>query len=129
MPGCFFFITICCRSRGTNQLCGPTVAPFLFNTVCFRHERGDWFAQLFLLMPDHLHAILAIPPEHGMEETISNWKQYAARHTGISWQRDFFDHRLRNDESLEEKMDYIRMNPVRRGLAAKPQAWPWVWEP
>ena len=40
-----------------------------------------------------------------------------------------FDHRIRNSENLEEKFQYIRMNPVRRGLVATPGEWPWVWEP
>ena len=42
------------------------------------------------------------------------------------WQEGFFDHRLRHDESLEEKTYYIRMNPVRAGLIEKPETWPYV---
>jgi len=37
---------------------------------------------------------------------------------GIKWQRDFFEHRLRSDESWREKADYILANPVRKGLVA-----------
>jgi hypothetical protein len=35
------------------------------------------------------------------------WKRWTARQMGIEWQRDFFEHRLRSDESLREKTDYI----------------------
>jgi putative transposase len=80
-------------------------------------------------MPDHLHAILAFPPDRDMQQVLSHWKEYAARQIYIAWQRDFFDHRIRNSENLEEKFQYIRMNPVRRGLVATPGEWPWVWEP
>jgi len=34
---------------------------------------------------------------------------------------------LRSQESLEDKLEYIRQNPVRRGLADKPQDYPWLW--
>jgi len=34
---------------------------------------------------------------------------------------------LRSQESLEDKLEYIRQNPVRRGLAGKPQDYPWLW--
>ena len=46
----------------------------------------------------------------------------------IPWQRDFFDHRLRHEESffLKKKATYIRLNPVRAGLVAIPEEWPHV---
>jgi len=47
---------------------------------------------------------------------------------GIGWQRDFFDHRLRKNEAYLEKAAYIRMNPVRAGLVASAEDWPYVWE-
>jgi hypothetical protein len=34
-----FFITICCRLRGVNQLCLPDVGKQILETVAFRHER------------------------------------------------------------------------------------------
>jgi putative transposase len=43
------------------------------------------------------------------------------------WQRGFFDHRLRADESFEEKATYVRMNPVRKGLVGRPDDWPHLW--
>jgi hypothetical protein len=44
----------------------------------------------------------------------------------IAWQRNFFDHRLRHDESLDEKVAYIRENPVRAGLIAEGEEWPYA---
>jgi hypothetical protein len=45
-------------------------------------------------------------------------KRITAKIAGIQWQRNFFDHRLRHNESKAEKYDYICQNPVRAGLAA-----------
>ncbi len=81
------------------------------------------------MMPDHLHAILAFPPVPGMKTTLSNWKKYVAVKAGIEWQRDFFDHRLRSKVELDEKTDYILMNPVRKGLCERGENWPWVCRP
>jgi putative transposase len=44
------------------------------------------------------------------------------------WQSDTFDHILRSGESYSEKWNYVRMNPVRAGLAAAPEDWPWQGE-
>ena len=59
-----------------------------------------------------------------MSEGIRNWKRLAARRTGVVWQRNYFDHRIRPDEGLQMKTDYIRQNPVRAGLVDTPDAWP-----
>jgi len=48
-------------------------------------------------------------------------------HTGRLWQRESFDHILRSDEKLAEVREYICMNPVRAGLAATPDEYPWLW--
>lgn len=78
-------------------------------------------------MPDHLHALVSFPRDRDMKIVISRWKQFTATNAGIKWQRDFFDHRLRSDESLYEKAYYIEMNPVRKGLVDRPEQWPYVW--
>jgi putative transposase len=58
---------------------------------------------------------------------IRDFKRYTAKNAGVIWQDGFFDHRLRDHESLEEKALYIRMNPVRAGLVPRPDAWPYIW--
>jgi hypothetical protein len=58
---------------------------------------------------------------------VSGWKKWTASQLGIGWQRDFFEHRLRNDESARQKADYILYNPVRAGLVERPEDWPYVW--
>lgn len=85
-----------------------------------------WFIHLFLLMPDYLHALLSFPQHEQMTRVVRAWKKYQATHHGITWQRDFFDHRLRRDESFAEKADYIRLNPVRADLVFHRDEWPYV---
>ena len=72
---------------------------------------------------------MAFPPTPGMKALLTSWKHYTSRIRNIQSQRDFFEHRFRNDENVIEKSHYIRMNPVRAGLIDKPESWPYVWSP
>jgi len=124
-----FFVTICCTPRHENHLCTGEIGAAIFEAVEFRQARGDWFAHLVMLMPDHLHALFSFPRDVAMRKTISNFKEIVAKKAGVLWQRDFFDHRLRAEESYEEKARYIRLNPVRQKLVTVPEDWKFVWEP
>lgn len=99
-PGSLFFVTICALPRDVDSLCRPDVASQLLGAVQAYHERGSWYAQLAVLMPDHWHALIAFPTERTMRTVMSQWKSYTAKRIGVTWQRDFFDHRLREGESL-----------------------------
>ncbi len=91
------------------------------------HDDGHWWCELFLLMPDHVHAILAFPSVPGMSETLRNWKRATARFHRVRWQGGFFDHRLRSGAESNEKWHYIRRNPVVKNFCATEDAWPWWW--
>jgi mono/diheme cytochrome c family protein len=78
-------------------------------------------------MPDHLHALISFPYKRPMRQIMSDWKRFLATESKIEWQRDFFDHRLRKEESYREKADYIRANPVRAGLITRPEEWAYFW--
>jgi REP element-mobilizing transposase RayT len=45
-----------------------------------------------------------------------------------AWQRGFFDHVLRSDESYAQKWNYARENPVRAGLVDNADDWPFSGE-
>ena len=123
-----YYITINCQERGQNQLARTEIAEPLFETVRHRQEKFLWWPYLFLLMPDHLHALLSFPPSgKPLRLVVSKWKEWTAKQLGIAWQDDFFEHRLRHEESRREKADYILANPVRAGLRARPEDWPFVY--
>ena len=124
-----FFITISCSTRGLNQLCREEIAAAIWESIEFRQQRGDWFVHFWLLMPDHLHALISFPKDRVMEKVLGNWKEITAKTCGVRWQRDFFDHRLRSNESREEKTKYILENPVRKGLTARADEWKFTWQP
>jgi len=46
---------------------------------------------------------------------------------GPLWEEESFDQVLCSDEGLAETCDYIRQNPVRKGLFERPEAYRWLW--
>ena len=121
--GANYFVTICCDRRRSNQLCLKTTAAAIFETARRYHAARRWYLRLLLLMPDHLHLLVGIEGEDSHSEIIRNFKRATARFAHIDWQRNFFDHRIRQDESLRQKEDYIRENPIRAGLIAPGEKW------
>jgi hypothetical protein len=52
----------------------------------------------------------------------------ALKRSGTVWQDESFDHVLRHSDSLEQKIQYVRENPVRKGLVSKSEDYKWLWE-
>jgi putative transposase len=121
-----FFITINCEPRDHNHLCRAGTGDKILAAASHYHTISIWNCRLILLMPDHLHAVIHFPCHPPLQTIVSNWKKFLARTAAIRWQKDFFDHRLRDHHQLIEKMNYILMNPVRKRLCNRPEEWPWL---
>lgn len=120
-----YFLTICAKDRGGTVL--QERADAIIDAARAYHDRRRWHLHLFLVMPDHVHLLATFPPEDVMGRIVAAWKSFVAKRAGFRWQRDFFEHRLRAEESFDEKAHYIRMNPVRAGLCRRPAEWPYCW--
>jgi putative transposase len=132
-PGAFFDIRIALAcEKEQKTLTDPALAQAIFDSVKFYEGKMRWHITLFLLMPDHLHALLSFARDESMSELIRDWKCFHARRNRVLWQEGYFDHRLRADERVEQlsaKMNYIRQNPAAAGLCPKAKDWPWVIDP
>ncbi len=126
--GARYFITVNCRARGRNQLCQAGVAEALLSSVEIYETLDHWYPWLLVVMPDHVHLIASFNREQGLQQVMAAWKGYHAKHHGIDWQSGFFEHRLRSSAEFVEKAAYVRLNPVRKGLAANASEWPYLWE-
>ena len=92
-----------------------------------------------VVMPEHVHLLLtpmcnAEGWPFPLKDILKLIKGPAARSVnllnrthGALWQDQSFDHVLRSNESFDEKLEYIRQNPIRRGLVAKPEDYEWLW--
>jgi len=64
-PAAIFFITINCQERGRPQLTRDDISGSLLGTISFYHDERRWYPEIFLLMPDHLHALVAFSWDKG----------------------------------------------------------------
>ena len=92
-------------------------------------------------MPDHVHFFCRSELDaKPLSDFVGFWKSYTSRriHTlarppsapaaTTLWQREFFDHVLRSNESYAEKWNYVRDNPVRADLVSSADEWPYAGE-
>ncbi len=123
-----YFVTFCTHVR----------EPWLANAgvheafVKFAERAADDFnvaVGRYVIMPDHVHLFVCGGLEFSLGKWIGGLKQALARGAGKQksheqiWQEGFFDHMLRSNESMSQKWDYIRANPVRAGLVRQAEEW------
>ncbi len=95
---------------------------------------------MVVVMPDHVHMIFTPLISKGIDQfyslaEITGAIKGASAHLvneqlnrrGSVWQEESFDHVLRSDESLKEKVEYVLQNPVRRGLVSSAGDYKWLW--
>ena len=95
----------------------------------WRTEARAWLVGYYLIMPDHLHFFCAPYDSHfGIDQWVEFWKSRFHRghlKESWSWQRKSFHHRMRNRLEYEQKLTYVRENPLRKGLVVQPDEWPY----
>jgi putative transposase len=132
-----YFLTLCTAGR-RPALANETAFAVLraeFDAVPLRY---GWSVGRFVAMPDHVHFFCVsndTPDASSLSRFMARFKQWTAkgilRATGAAapfWQKEFFDHVLRSDESYESKWRYVRENPVRAGLVSTADDWPYAGE-
>ena len=120
-----YFITINCHLRGTNTLGQEGCAEKLLESIQVYESLNKWRVFLMLIMPDHVHLIASFNHKLGIQPVVTSWKGYQTRQFGIKWQRDFFEHRIRNQAEFTKLYYYVLSNPVRKGLVADWKDWPY----
>jgi putative transposase len=85
------------------------------------------------MMPDHLHLFIRGGADFNLAQWVNGLKRTMSVALGATkkrplWQPGFFDHILRNEESYSQKWEYVRENPVRRGLVSLAEDWPYQGE-
>src|SRR5947208_3559295 len=118
----------------------PPIARDLVLQHCLHDNGSKMRVHIAVVMPDHVHMIFTpLSSENrepfSFEEIIGSIKGASAHsinralhRSGRVWQDESFDHVVRCDEHLNKKIDYVRENPVRKGLVSKPEDYKWLWE-
>jgi putative transposase len=124
-----YFVTICCSNRRkifTDQNRCTRLLELLRAECAAR----NFAVHAYCLMPDHFHFLAeGLQPSSDLLNLTKTFKlktsrAYVRRTGQILWQRKFYDHILRPHESPESVAWYIWLNPVRKGLSATVEAYP-----
>lgn len=125
--GSTYFITYCVKKCMGKALSNPEAAQIVEEALFFWHKER-YQLEAYVIMPDHIHLILRPYPGFRLEKITQGVKGYTAKilnkmlnRTGAFWQDESWDHIIRDRDYLGEYWDYIGNNPVKAGLALKPE--------
>ncbi|UOQ99397.1 transposase [Hymenobacter sp. 5317J-9] len=118
--------------HGPCYLCGAAESAIV--KAALHYADGPGYELLaYCVMPNHVHLVVHLPLEivTPLARTLQRLKSHTARHlnrlrkdNGRVWQRESYDHRIRNARELAATIAYTLNNPVKAGLAADWQQWP-----
>jgi REP element-mobilizing transposase RayT len=94
----------------------------------FAEARYRLFA--WCVMPNHVHVVIRIFPNYKLADVVHSWKSFTAKQAnkildrrGEFWQREYYDHLIRDESEFTRSVQYVAENPRKAGL----QSWLWVW--
>lgn len=116
--------------HGNCFLRHDSVASVVAKTILFfEAQRYRLFA--WCIMPNHVHVIVQPFPGHSLSSILHSWKSFSAKEanrllsrTGTFWQRESYDHLVRNREDLDRCILYVWENPEKAGY----KGWKWRWK-
>lgn len=94
-------------------------------------EQYNFSLYCYCFMPDHIHFIVSVRGGYSILNLIAMFKSLASKsgkgfglQTSI-FQKRFYDHFLRSNEDLNDKIRYIIENPFRKGLVNNWEGYPY----
>jgi REP element-mobilizing transposase RayT len=89
-----------------------------------------WHVGEYVVMPDHIHFFCTPAKVDGypVRRWIGYWKRLAGEcdeSLKRCFQEDCWDTQMRDLAHYEEKLSYVRQNPVRSGIVVDAQSWPY----
>ncbi len=97
----------------------------------------------FVIMPDHVHALIWLPKTGLLSEFMHGWKRKSSFHIrnwyrcelpnyfadfgegNQFWQPKYYSFEIYERHKIEEKLHYMHQNPVRAGLVTQTVEWRW----
>ena len=126
---CLHFITFSCYRR--QPLLTDANARDTFERQLERvHRWYGLFVSGYVVMPEHVHLLVSEPERKPLAVVMQMLKQIVSRKLRPPsqrqfWQTRYYDFLVWSGKKRMEKLQYMHFNPVRRGLVARPEDWPW----
>ncbi|GIV02400.1 MAG: hypothetical protein KatS3mg082_3032 [Nitrospiraceae bacterium] len=122
------------KGSGACWLRKPEIAELVANAL--RHFNGTRYRlHGFVIMPNHVHVLVTPQGDHTLSSILHSWKSYTANEANKLlgrkgrdfWQRESYDHLVRNEKDFLRIWQYMLANPVKAGLCEHPEEWPFLW--
>src|SRR5215472_3057016 len=104
----------------------------LAQSLAKMREKHGFVLTAWVFLPDHRHAIIDPPHPLTISTVVKAVKvssmisiNLGRGESGEFWQGRFFDGALRTVKKYHETVEYIHLNPVRRGLVRRAEDWKW----
>jgi putative transposase len=136
------FVTFSCYKR-RRLLDHPRAKQIVVSILADELQKRQGLCSGFVVMPDHVHAIVWFPNTGCLSPMMRVWKSRSSRRlkqftrtqlTGYSkaidpkhpvWQPKYYPFNLYSEKKAREKLDYMHFNPVRAGLVRNACDWQW----
>jgi len=99
---------------GFIKICGEILAVVSLQHGCV--------VPVYCFMPDHQHFIMTgTEPASNVMKAVVAYKQrtgfwMSSNGKAMWWQKDFYDHVIKENEDIKTRARYILNNPVRKGM-------------
>jgi REP element-mobilizing transposase RayT len=117
---------------GHFYLRNPQIAKIVVNSIRFGCENlRHYELHAFAVMPNHVHLLITpLVPLSKLQQALKGFTAREANkvlnRTGHSfWQRESYDHWVRDAEEFARIKSYIERNPVKAGIVASAAEYPW----
>jgi putative transposase len=139
MPGGCWFFTVNLLERRRTLLIDHI--DILRNVVSQTRRRYPFEIDAIVILPDHLHAVLTLPPNDA--DFSTRWRLIKTRFAkalpkqerlsavrkrrnerGV-WQRRFWEHLIRDEADYARHVEYCYINPVKHALVTRVCDWPY----
>ncbi len=116
------------KGSGACYLKQAKIAALVADAI--RHQDGKSYRLMaWVVMPNHVHLVFRLLPGQRLASVLQALKSYTAHEanrllgrTGAFWQREYFDHLIRNGQEFDRAIRYVLTNPENAGLAQ----WKWA---
>ncbi len=124
--GCYFITASTYQKRQLLQ--SDRMKELLVDVLFHYRQQQKYLLHDFVLMPDHFHLLITpvVTLERAMQFIKGGFSFRAKRELGFMheiWQPSYYDRRVRDAEEFFAFRDYIRQNPVKKGLVASAEAY------
>ena len=139
MDGYAYFITVVTYER--NPILIENIE-LLRESFVVSKQKYLYTIDSIVVLPDHFHMIITPKSAKEYPHIIRTIKQHFSRHCpkeayghlyqsfsrekkgySLVWQKRFYEHTIRNEKDLLEKMQYIQNNPVKHAYVDEINRW------